>query len=634
MNGDRYYFLVKFRGLDDSGVKALEEMLSEKIEYRNRKINWGGFSSSAMLYEADRAHSSISLILFELSGHMRRASETKLAGEISENLRGLFDVKVSKISSEDLSKRRPEIEKRILTALASRCMRCDGSSAALTLKSEEQILGETADVAGWSEFRETLTRIARRMDNDASGRLNLNAAFIVEAENRVGDHIRALYDFYFARGAVSVPYIYYGDWDDASMSPDGGFMYVVTESVCETEGVIVFGRRSVSESLRSLRSKKNAIVVCELTKKEYESVAGDPLFDCVFPTVVNIAEPTAEEKLAFVKKEAAAYNFELSPDIVPETLNGAALDKLRASLVKAVSSRLEEETCSYTLTASDLAAETKPVPVSSPFEELDALIGLESVKSTVREIAAFVERRGKTAGLCLHMVFRGRPGTGKTTVARIIGKIFGAAGVIENPNKFVEADRSTLVSKYLGGTAPRVKDVVTAALGGVLFIDEAYSLFQCSGSDYGHEAVATLVKLMEDHRKDFVCILAGYPDEMDEMLDMNPGMRGRVQFYIDFPDYSAAEMLEIFDSMCRAEGYAASEGARAALEEFFEKLTREEDFANGRTVRRVFEQIRIKQAVRSERMDIEEEDVRAVMEAMPLRGASHRARAIGFLDVA
>ena len=421
--------------------------------------------------------------------------------------------------------------------------------------------------------------------------------------------------------------------DDAASSSDGGFMYVVKDCGIDDDDVVVMGRRGVESCLRRLRSRK-CVYAALLTKEEYEALASNPLFECVFPTVVRIAEPSAEEKLAFIRKEAAGYNFELAGDVTKETLDGVDFNNMLAKLVKAVSSRLEEEECSYTLSAADFTVEEKAREERPPFEELDALIGLDGVKRTVREIAAFVERRGKEAGLCLHMVFRGRPGTGKTTVARIIGKIFGAAGVIKNPDKFIEADRAALVSKYLGGTAPRVRDVVTAALGGVLFIDEAYSLCEDGGRGYGHEAVATLVKLMEDHRKEFVCILAGYPDEMDEMLDMNPGMRGRVQFYIDFPDYSAAEMLEIFDSMCRAEGYAASEGARAALEKFFEKLTREEDFANGRTVRRVFEQIRIKQAVRSERMDIEEEDVSAVMEAMPLRGASHRARAIGFLDVA
>ena len=514
-----------------------------------------------------------------------------------------------------------------------RGMRYGRLDAALTLKSGERLMEEAAAVCGWGGFCTALKRIARRMDNDASGKANLNVAFVVESDNPAGDYVRVLYDFYFSRGVISSPFICRGDMDDAASSSDGGFMYVVKDCGIDDDDVVVMGRRGVESCLRRLRSRK-CVYAALLTKEEYEALASNPLFECVFPTVVRIAEPSAEEKLAFIRKEAAGYNFELAGDVTKETLDGVDFNNMLAKLVKAVSSRLEEEECSYTLSAADFAAEEKAREERPPFEELDALIGLDGVKRTVREIAAFVERRGKDAGLCLHMVFRGRPGTGKTTVARIIGKIFGAAGVIKNSDKFIEADRAALVSKYLGGTAPRVRDVVTAALGGVLFIDEAYSLCEDGGRGYGHEAVATLVKLMEDHRKEFACILAGYPDEMDEMLDMNPGMRGRVQFYIDFPDYSAAEMLEIFDTMCRAEGYAASEGARAALEEFFEKLTREEDFANGRTVRRVFEQIRIKQAVRSERMDIEEEDVRAVMEAMPLRGASHRARAIGFLDVA
>ena len=204
MNGEGSYFLVKFCRLDDSGVKVLEDMLSEKTEYR-QKIDWGGFSSRALLHEANRERSSVSLILFDLSGRMRRASESKLRDEIAESLRGLFDVKVSKISAEDLSKTHPEIEKRILSALASRGVRCDGSSAALTLKSEKQIIEEASGVCGWGAFSEALARIARRMDNDASGRLNLNAAFVADAENCAGDYIRVLYDFYFARGAVTAP---------------------------------------------------------------------------------------------------------------------------------------------------------------------------------------------------------------------------------------------------------------------------------------------------------------------------------------------------------------------------------------------------------------------------------------------
>lgn len=636
MNGKGTYFLVKFCNLDDSGVKALEEMLSEKTDFRrNQSVDWGVFSSRAILYEVNREQASVTLMLFDFSGRMNLPSAAELHDEISDGFNRLFEVEVAVISSEELARERPDAAKKMLDDLALCRMRYDDACTAITLKGTEQIMEEAASVGGWGCFSDSLARISRRIDNDVSGRTNLNVAFVAETNDCVEDYVRFLYDFYFARGVVTAPYIYRGDLSDAAASQHGGvFMYVIADDFeGDGGGFIVAGRRDSDDCLRLLRASKN-ILVAGLTEKSYEAVAGNPLFECVFPTVVRIAEPTAEEKLAFIKKEAAAYNFKLSSKVAPGTLNGVAFEKLRAKLVKAISSRLEEEDCSYTLSAEDFAENTEAPDDTLPFVELDSLIGLESVKKAVREIAAFVERRGNAGGLCLHMVFRGRPGTGKTTVARIIGKIFGSIGVIKNAERFVEADRNALVSKYLGGTAARTSSVVEAALGGVLFIDEAYALCGDREHDYGQEAVATLVKLMEDHRKEFVCILAGYPEEMDGMLDMNPGMRGRVQFYIDFPDYSVPEMMEIFASMCCAEGYVVSEGAAAALEAFFEKLRCEEDFANGRTVRRVFEQIRIKQAVRSELMDIEEEDVRAAADSMPLRSAaSPRGRTIGFQGV-
>lgn len=636
MNGARSYFLVTFRKLDNSGVKALEGALSDKMDFRhNQSVDWGCFSSRAFLYEINREQASVTLILFGLSRKIDYASVSEIRDEISDGFNRLLETDVTEISAEELARERPDIAKKISADLALCRMRYDDACAALTLKSADQIIEEASSVGGWKCFSDSLARIARRIDNDVSGRTNLNVAFVVEANDCAGDYVRSLYDFYFARGVITAPYIYRGDLDDAASSlHGGGFMYVISDGFSDEDGgFIVAGRHSVDGCLRSLRASKN-VLVAGLTEKSYEAVAGNPLFECVFPTVVRIAEPSSEEKLAFIKKEAAAYRFRLSPEITPGTLNSVAFEKLRAKLVKAVSSQLEEEKCSYTLSADDFAENTAAPDDTSPFSELDALIGLESVKKAVREIAAFVARRGNAGGLCLHMVFRGRPGTGKTTVARIIGKIFGSIGVIKDAEKFVEADRNTLVSKYLGGTASRTSSVVEAALGGVLFIDEAYALFGAKERDYGHEAVATLVKLMEDHRKEFVCILAGYPEEMDEMLDMNPGMRGRVQFYIDFPDYSVQEMMAIFASMCRAEGYVVSESAAAALEKFFEKLSREEDFANGRTVRRVFEQIRIKQAVRSELMDIEEADVRAAADSMPLRSSAlPRGRTIGFRGV-
>ena len=464
MNGEGSYFLVKFCRLDDSGVKVLEDMLGERVVCR-LKIDWGGFSSRVMLYEANREDSSITLILFGLSDRMRHCSEAKLREAVSESLGGLFELEVSTISAEELASERPDVEKNIFPSLAMRGMRYGRLDAALTLKSGERLMEEAAAVCGWGGFCAALKRIARRMDNDASGKANLNVAFVVESDNPAGDYVRVLYDFYFSRGVISSPFICRGDMDDAASSSDGGFMYVVKDCGIDDDDVVVMGRRGVESCLRRLRSRK-CVYAALLTKEEYEALASNPLFECVFPTVVRIAEPSAEEKLAFIRKEAAGYNFELAGDVTKETLDGVDFNNMLAKLVKAVSSRLEEEECSYTLSAADFAVEEKAREERPPFEELDALIGLDGVKRTVREIAAFVERRGKDSGLCLHMVFRGRPGTGKTTVARILGKIFGAAGVIKNADKFIEADRAALVSKYLGGTAPRVRDVVTAALGG------------------------------------------------------------------------------------------------------------------------------------------------------------------------
>lgn len=634
MNERENYTLIKLKGLDDFGVMAIEDTISGLLR-GGARVEWGGVSCRVMLYDADREARSLTLLLYDEQSHSRHA-EIKLADEAAELLRCYFDIEVTELTKEELMKKRPDLERKMMTVCCARSIRYDEVSAAFSLKSAETVLEEAANACGWSDFHDALVRIGRLIDNDKSMRARRNVAFVVSDSGVVDGYIRALYDFYLAKQVITTPLIYRGDLEDAARSlTDGGYMYVVEDAFSSYEDCMVFGESDESESLRTLCAKKG-ILVAKIRKKDYEKVAANPLFECLFPTVVEIAEPTAAEKLAFIKKEAAAYNFAIAADVDEKTMKGADLEKVSAKLVKAITSKLSEESCGYTLSADDFRDEREEggkEPLS-PLSELDALAGLENVKRTVREIAAFVKRCGAQSGICLHMVFRGRPGTGKTTVARIIGKIFGELGVVKNPERFVEADRNSLVSKYLGGTASRTKDAVTAALGGVLFIDEAYALCAGNDYDYGREAVAMLVKLMEDHRDEFVCILAGYSDEMDEMLDMNPGMRGRVQFYIDFPDYSVDEMMEIFASMCRAEGYTASAGAEALLEDFFERLSREDDFANGRTVRRVFEQLRLKQAARSDQNEINEDDVKAVIDSTPLGKSPARIRKIGFLGAA
>jgi hypothetical protein len=231
--------------------------------------------------------------------------------------------------------------------------------------------------------------------------------------------------------------------------------------------------------------------------------------------------------------------------------------------------------------------------------ELDELIGLAPIKKEVRTLANYLkleQRRGE-AGLTdtemsLHMVFTGNPGTGKTTVARIIGKIFAAMGVLEKGH-LVETDRSGLVAGYMGQTGPKANAKIDEALGGVLFIDEAYSLVAQNSEDaFGSEAVQAILKRAEDDRGRLVVILAGYPDEMSELIDSNPGLASRFNRMLQFDDYSPVELARIFASLCQKNHYKLAEGTRPKLMRGLTELYRERDrrFGNGRTVRNLFEQ--------------------------------------------
>jgi Cdc6-like AAA superfamily ATPase len=177
----------------------------------------------------------------------------------------------------------------------------------------------------------------------------------------------------------------------------------------------------------------------------------------------------------------------------------------------------------------------------------------------------------------------------------------------------VETDRSGLIGGYIGQSALKTKDQIKKAMGGVLFIDEAYSLFTESGQDYGNEVIATLVKEMEDNRDNLVCIFAGYTDEMDKMINMNPGLRDRVQFYVDFPDYTETELMQIFEKFCSDNGYRLTKPARSAVVDEFSLVSQRKDksFSNGRAVRRLFDRIRIKQAQRADSNVITDTDVAA-----------------------
>lgn len=256
--------------------------------------------------------------------------------------------------------------------------------------------------------------------------------------------------------------------------------------------------------------------------------------------------------------------------------------------------------------------------------ELDNLVGLNKVKEDVRSLINIVrimkirkERGLPEVDMSLHMVFTGNPGTGKTTVARLLSGIYREIGVLSKGH-LVEVDRSRLVAKYVGQTAPQVMEVVKEALGGVLFIDEAYSLVSRRGeNDFGYEAVDTLIKAMEDYRDDLIVIVAGYPDKMDEFLRSNPGLQSRFNKYINFDDYTPEELLEIFKKMCEKNGYKVTEGALEKIEQILSFLheARTDSFANARTVRNLFEKLLTIQANRLASYEtVSNEDLEAILE--------------------
>lgn len=261
--------------------------------------------------------------------------------------------------------------------------------------------------------------------------------------------------------------------------------------------------------------------------------------------------------------------------------------------------------------------ETKANPVSMPasdpvdkledvIAELDDLIGLTRVKEEIKTMINFirVQQSRKSSGLrptevSYHIVFIGNPGTGKTTVARIVAKVYRALGILAQ-GQLIETDRSGLVAEYVGQTAMKVNKVVDSAIEGILFIDEAYSLANDSAQDYGKEAIATLVKRMEDDRDKLVVIAAGYTDEMQNFIDTNPGLRSRFNRYIEFPDYTPDELFSIFVSLCVKSDYIPSRAASTRLKEIFAEAynNRDRSFGNGRYVRNIFEKVLEAQANR------------------------------------
>ena len=330
------------------------------------------------------------------------------------------------------------------------------------------------------------------------------------------------------------------------------------------------------------------------------------------PAADRRAQSTLEQEMdALSRAQAAlmeaAMKFNRENDIpVPGAVTGQASEKSVSAGKASAEEDSKTEVRQQAETQQAQAEEKKPE--TDPMEDLNELIGLTGIKHDVRELYDFtkIQKLRKDAGMktvpvSMHLVFTGNPGTGKTTVARILARLYKQIGVLST-GQLVECDRSGLVAGYVGQTAVKTQKKIEEAMGGVLFIDEAYSLARSAdqGTDFGQEAIDTILKAMEDHRDEFVVIVAGYTKPMEIFIHSNPGLQSRFNKFIEFPDYTVDELLAIFDLNCRKYEYVPDPEAREQVKTLLmlRKAQMPENFANAREVRNLFETIITNQARR------------------------------------
>lgn len=572
-NGRRQYVLPHYKTNDDKQLALFPEEKKATFLYVEQQAN-----------ERDKAE------LYDLFGR---------------------DLKLIPIAINDISKYRMSLISSAKRLLVNNNYRGDGVLR-WTNKSSEEVCDEIKEMVGFTDFKNGISKLCQYIDNAQSlSRANYNIVIVKNCEIDEDLFIEHIYNLYISFGVIVDPIWVEGDLEDSnSTERNTGFLYKICENWSDniSPWMTITNQQRIFHKL----AKRKTIFVTSMDKVQYEKMRDNDAFIALFPHVIYVNDITKSEKIEFIKRELLGYGFLLdTTDFESCYLLEYSIEKIKAQISMFAKERLCMDKFDHLLCIKDFNKKVKKTNKKSGFTELEMLVGLDGVKSTIREIATFLKNRGKDGLPCLHMVFRGNPGTGKTTVARIIGKIFAEIGILKDADRFVEAERVKLVSQYLGCTAKQTSDVIKSAIGGILFIDEAYSLCNGEKYDYGVEAVNTLVKQMEDYRKDFVCIMAGYTKEMDEMLNMNPGLKERVQFYIDFPDYTKDELTEIFINMCKDNKYKLSDSSKSLICEYFGKIiaTKDKNFANGRIARKVFERIKLKQALRTKGNRITDSDI-------------------------
>ena len=275
-------------------------------------------------------------------------------------------------------------------------------------------------------------------------------------------------------------------------------------------------------------------------------------------------------------------------------------------------------------TQAEVPEEKEEIPPKEKIEdllaELDSYVGMDAIKAEVRSLINMVQvyklRREHdlpTTDMSLHMVFSGNPGTGKTTVARIMARIYHSLDILSK-GQLVEVDRSGLVAGYVGQTALKTQKVIEKAMGGVLFIDEAYALNGKSENDFGQEAIDTILKAMEDHRDDLVVIVAGYTELMDRFIHSNPGLESRFNRFLEFEDYTTEQMVAIFKMQCKKGCYVLAQGTEELVWDFIAEESADDSFGNARGVRNLFEHILVAQNNRLAKLEkVTRDDLMQIM---------------------
>ena len=414
----------------------------------------------------------------------------------------------------------------------------------------------------------------------------------------------------------------------------GGILFVDEAYQLASSESDDYGKEAIATLLKRMEDDRDRLIVIAAgyTDEMRDFLDANSGLRSRFSKTIEFADYTAGELAAIFRSMAKKNEFALAPDL--DAGLDAAMAKLTAKRDRtfgnarfvrqlfedatgrqanrlAESGDLGEESLK-TLTLADLGLGEKKADVRAPtveevLAELDALVGLKPVKDEVRRLVATVRANRMRAEkglennvtMSYNFVFTGNPGTGKTTVARILGKAFRALGVLDRAN-FVETDRSGLVAKYEGQTAAKTNKLIDSAMGGILFIDEAYQLNQGENDQYGSEAVATLLKRMEDSRGSMVVIIAGYSEEMKRFMDINSGLASRFNRTIEFPDYSAKELADVFRSMAKKAKYRLSDDVEHWLVPYVSMLTekRDKNFGNARWARNLFEKSVERQALR------------------------------------